>query len=280
MVVLGKRDLRSKALTFFRVFMVLMCGVPAFPTQGWAINDLERTWVHALVAMPSEKARESHYFRMDTDKGRKILGNYRGEKLPVLVYLHGCTGFSKRDRKFIRKIAERGFLVIAPDSMARAYRPRQCDPDSKRGGLSPWVFDFRQAEINYAVDQLWEKPWADWNNLFLMGVSEGGAATALYRGDFFRARIITQWTCQGAPLIRGLEAQPDVPVLAIVQRNDPWYQNKRTDQRGDCGAYFGIRSGSKSIILEDGKKHNVLKSAGVFEEVMEFLRENIGGSRR
>ena len=267
-------------MMFFRLSLVLMCGVLSFSSQVWAINDLERTWVHALVAMPAAKGGDTHYFRMDTDKGRKLLKAHKTKKLPVLVYMHGCTGFSKRDKKFIHRIAEQGFLVIAPDSMARAYRPRQCDPDSKRGGLNPWVFDFRQAEINYAIDQLWEKPWADWDNLFLMGVSEGGAATALYRGDFFRARIITQWTCQGAPLIRGLEAQPDVPILAIVQQNDPWYENKHTDQRGDCGAYFGNRPGSKSIILEDGKKHNVLKSSGVLEQVIEFLRENLGGPPR
>lgn len=267
-------------MTFFRLILVLMCGVLSFPSQGRAINDLERTWVHALVAMPAAKTGETHYFRMDTGKGRKTLDRYRGEKAPVVVYLHGCTGFSKRDRKFIRRIAERGFIVVAPDSMARTYRPRQCDPDSKRGGLNPWVFDFRQAEINYAVDQLWEKPWADWDNLFLMGVSEGGAATALYRGDFFRARVITQWTCQGAPLIRGLEAQSEEPILAIVQQNDPWYDNDHTDQGGDCGAYFGNRPGSKSIILKDGKKHNVLKGDKVFKEVMAFLRRNLSLSAR
>jgi len=199
-----------------------------------------------------------------------------GRRLPVVLYLHGCTGIEKSDRRIMRALSRVGFLVIAPDSMARQYRPRQCRPRKKTGGFSLFVYDFRQAEINFALQELRRHEWADKVNLFLVGSSEGGLAAAQYRGSAFRARVITKWTCHGSHLVRGLAAPPDEPVLAIVRKNDPWYDQKKTRQSGECGDFFGARPGSKSWVLETGRGHNVFNEARVTDEIVTFLVRNRG----
>jgi len=253
--------------------LVLAC-IAGNTVAAKSISDLERTWIHAPVATPANAAGRIAYFRMATKQGKTFFGEYQGGKKPVVLYLHGCTGFNSSDREIIQQIARAGYFVVAPDSMARQYRPRQCSGRKKKGGYSPFVFDFRQAEINYAIDQLWREPWVDWDNLFIMGISEGAAATALYRGHFFRARVITQWTCHGAPLIRGLEGPKDTPILAVVRKNDPWYNREGSGQAGHCGAFFGDRPNSESLQLEDGKDHNVMKDAGMLEKIIDFLNAN------
>ncbi|MDP6709593.1 MAG: hypothetical protein QF893_24915, partial [Alphaproteobacteria bacterium] len=132
------------------------------------------------------------------------LGAARGAKFPTVLYLHGCAGLDGLTP--LRAMARRGFAVVAPDSFARRFRPRQCDPATLRGGRNVYVFDFRAAEISYAVHRFRRLPWVDKQRLFMLGVSEGGLAVAQYRGDEFRARAITEWTCNGAPLVRGLGA--------------------------------------------------------------------------
>jgi dienelactone hydrolase len=265
----AKIGLRMKAL----VVVALLC-MTLGPAAAKAVSDLERTWVHASVAAPTDIPGVTAYFRMETKEGKAFFRQYQGGEKPVVVYLHGCRGFNSSDRKIIRQIAGAGYFVVAPDSMARRYRPRQCSGQKKKGGHSPFVYDFRQAEINYAIDQLWQQPWVDWDNLFIMGISEGGVATALYRGHFFRARVITQWTCHGAPMIRGLEGPKDTPVLAVVRKNDPWYNREGSGQAGHCGAFFDGRPNSESLQLEDGKNHNVMKDSGVIEKIIDFLNVN------
>ena len=102
-------------------------------------------------------------------------------------------------------------------------------------------------------------------------MAEGGVAAALYRGDAFNARVITQWTCHGAPLVNGIGAPPSTPVLAIVRSNDPWYDAEHTKaQGGDCGSFIDNRPGSASIVA-DGQIHDVMSDRELFARILEFL---------
>ena len=241
-------------------------------------SDLQLTWDRALVALPAmSKSGDPLITRMDD------LGRHRKEEpaagtvLPTVIYMHGCTGLGSGDRRFLRHLARHGYAVIAPDSMARRFRPWQCDPKTKTGGHNTYVYDFRQAEIGYALNRLPTIAWADRKDLFLVGASEGGVAAALYRGSDFRARVIAQWTCHGGALIRGLSAPADEPVLAIVRKEDPWYDANHTiNQEGDCGAYFGTRPHSKSIVLPSGHYHDVLRDEKALNAIYSFLDSQRG----
>ena len=159
---------------------------------------------------------------------------------PTVLYMHACTGL--KNLPALRAMARRGFAIVAPGSFARRFRPKQCDARSPRGGRSRYVFDFRQAESNYALTRMWSLPWIDARKMFLMGAGEGGLAAAHHRGASFRARVINAWTCHGSALVRGLAAPADEPVLALVDANDP-RPGTCAAARAACPVIAGVISG-------------------------------------
>ena len=261
-------------MKIFVVIVTLLFMLPPLSPALAAKSDLELTWLEAMVAVPKKKGDEIKMGKMKSNDAKDPLKKHRKEPLPVIVYLHGCAGFEKTDKKAIKALAKGGYIVVAPDSMARKFRPSQCSTGAKSGGANPFVFDFRMAEISYALQQLSRSEWADFKNLFVVGVSEGAVAVAHYRGDYFRARVMTQWTCQGSPLVRGLSAPPATPFLAVVQKNDPWYNQEGSKQAGDCGSFFDPASGSRSIVLDDGKKHTVMKEEEILGEIIRFFDQH------
>jgi dienelactone hydrolase len=237
--------------------------------------DIELTWQNAVVALPPSRGGEEPFIGRLSDSGvlARVASYPAGTKLATVFYLHGCTGLGKF--KFFRTLARAGYAVIAPDSMARRFRPLQCDPGTRTGGFNLFVYDFRLTEISFGLNRVHRLPWVDRNNLFLIGISEGGVAAALYRGDEFRARVIAQWTCSGASIIEGLGAPPDEPVLAIVHADDPWYDPQQTNlQKGDCGAFFGARPGSNSYVLSGGAQHDIFTTEQSLNAILDFLKRN------
>ena len=249
------------------------------PTQEEFESDIARSVDHAMVFLP-RGTKEPLAGRMGSPQIAEALARVDPrEPLATLIYMHGCTGLGDFD--LLNAIAQRGFAVVAPDSFARRYRPMQCDPKAHVGGRNVFVFDFRMTEVSYTLHRLRQLPWVDHQRMFLAGTSEGGVAAALYRGDDFRARVIAQWTCQGAPLVRGLAAPLGEPVLAVVRADDPWYDPRRTPgQRGDCGAYMEGRPRSESVILRNGPGHNVFDDPKALSRVLEFLTEELLATRK
>ena len=234
--------------------------------------DIERTWSEAIVALPAESATADPLVARLSSASveRRLRVIAARTRLPVAIYLHGCTGVGNLN--FLKELAATGVVVIAPDSFARRYRPLQCDPKTKTGGRNLFVYDFRLAELTFALERLGEAPWADLNNLFLVGNSEGGVAAALFRGDVFNARVITQWTCQGAPFVRGIAAPEGTPILAIVRENDPFYDARNTPaQQGNCGAYLDGRPASRSVVLAAGEVHDVYNEPAAVQTILDFI---------
>ena len=242
-------------------------------------SDIERTWGEAVVALPPAGAAGPALGRMGAPETREWIARHgRGVRLPTVLYMHGCTGIG--NFAFFERLAEAGFAVIAPDSMARRFRPLQCDPETRTGGFNRFVYDFRQTEIAFALDRMAALDWIDRDNLFLVGTSEGGVAAALYRGGEFRARVIAQWTCHGAAIVEGIAAPPRVPVLAIIRSGDPWYGADRArGQQGHCGAFMDGRPDSRSIVIEgEGEAaHDVYDSTENVETIVRFLTARRNG---
>lgn len=260
-----------KFLTLIALGCIGLMASACASSLGWDQgSDLERTWDEAILVLPANNGEEPSVENLKNVKITTELARIApGRRWPVVVYMHGCTGIG--NFSFFQRIARAGYVVVAPNSMARRYRPLQCDPRSKTGGYNLFVYDFRMAEISYALQQLSQAPWSDSENLFLIGASEGGVAAALYRGNAFNARIIAQWTCQGAPLVRGIAAPPETPVLSVVRADDPWYDPTRAvNQRGDCGTFLNGRPESRSIVAR-GTEHDVLKDVQLVQQMVEFL---------
>ena len=240
-------------------------------------SDIERTWRKAVIALPPARSESPVIARMNDRQMREQIAQYGSRvRFPVVLYMHGCTGIG--NFLFFKRLAEAGFVVIVPDSLARRFRPLQCDPETKMGGYNRFVYEFRQTEIAYALDQMAKIDWVDHGNLFLVGTSEGGVATALYRGHEFRARVITQWTCNGAPIVEGIAAPIHVPILSIVKSEDPWYSTDRTrGQQGHCGQFMDSRPNSQSIVIGGEARHDVYDSFENVELIVRFLTGHRNG---
>ena len=248
--------------------LVLMAALLSACTAfGKVSGDLQKTWDRAIVRVPWSDQRISSNDLLNP-------GDEQVARFPVVLYLHGCTAFQTSEEDFGRLLASEGFVFIAPNSMARSYRPLQCDPETSTGGFNRFVFDFRMAEISYAVQQLQSFRWVDQEKLFLVGGSEGAVAAALYRGDEFKARVVFQWTCHGAPIVAGISGTAE-PMLAIINRQDPWYDAEHTrGQTGDCGAFFSGLESSQSMVFDIPGVHSLFERPRVRRAIVDFLNQH------
>jgi len=238
--------------------------------------DIVRTWNQALVVLPPGSGGDSPTMvrRSDRALARAESRLPSGARYPTVVFLHGCTGLGNFD--FLEDLGRQGFAVVAPDSFARRYRPLQCEPETQRGGRNLFIYDFRAAELTYALEHIHELPWVDLDNLFLIGASEGGVTAALFRGKVFGARVIVQWTCTGAPLVEGIDAPIRTPILSIVRQDDPFYAPANTPgQQGHCGLYMVGRANARSVVFPAAgadSAHDVLNDPEAQTAIAEFLR--------
>lgn len=274
----GRRVLRGWRAV--RLGAALLPLILAACSQGFSVpsgqSDIERTWSQAVVVLPpaasGQDPRVGRLSSREIRRATQIFAN--GPGAPTAVYLHGCTGIG--NYAFFDTLARAGYAVIAPDSFARSYRPLQCEPETKTGGNNLFVYDFRLAELTFALERMGDLDWIDFDNLFLIGTSEGAVATALFRAEVFNARVIAQWTCQGAPLVRGIDAPAGTPILSIVGVDDPYYDAANTpEQQGHCGAFMAGRPQSRSFILPEGAGHNIYDDPRAVGEIIAFMGEHL-----
>jgi dienelactone hydrolase len=231
--------------------------------MSWACaQDAELSWTKGQAYVPGA------FFSASPDSVSSE------KKLPALIYLHGCTGIHPpHDIAWAKDIAKLGFVVVLPDSMARNERKSNCDPVKKGGtNLFPKAYEYRQQEIGFALEQLQKKPWVDERNIFLMGHSEGGIATALSEHPGLRGLIISGWTCKNRnnPKFDGIRASMATPILVIASLEDDWRKGKPTE--GRC---MDSASGRNLIQIDlPGKEHGTYSSPLARESVAKFLKKN------
>ena len=234
--------------------------------------EMARTWEAALVRVPEGPGRSRAITTAE-------LADWRppdGAKVPVVVYLHGCSGIWEGTRHRIRLMADMGFVVVAPASFARRKYPQSCDVASNRGSLYRGTLRIRQNDARHAVEQVRALPFTDPSRVVLMGLSEGAITAATY--DFGAAsaqathRIVEGWTCNAGWLeYHGLKAGPDEPVLSLVAADDPWF---RLDfLKGDCGPKMQPANGSRSVVFDGplAETHELLEHEAPRAALAEFL---------
>ncbi len=167
--------------TILRLASIALACAFSAPAPGM---DVDTTWDKAVVFVPGSVGK--------TTPDKVAVNN----PLPVVIYLHGCTGINPRHDEgwgdFIRGL---GYVAVLPDSMARPGRRSNCDAKTKSGGYFLQANEMRLEEIGYALEQVKKSAWADTNNVYLMGHSEGGTAAARTKLAGFRGIIISGWTC-------------------------------------------------------------------------------------
>ncbi|RCK42535.1 dienelactone hydrolase family protein [Thalassospira profundimaris] len=234
---------------------------------------MERTWQAALVRIPAAPGQSRAITIPDLMK----LAATESAKYPAIIYLHGCSGFWSGIQDRIKFLADQGFVVIAPASLARVTYPRSCNVETREGGLFRGTVVLRRNDAGHAIERARELPMIDGNNIILMGFSEGAVVTATFKAQNerqrLRARIVEGWTCHAIwPEYRGILAPPDEPVLSLLGAHDPWYQDQWS--KGDCAKFLDPENGSKSIIYNTDSfadQHGLLETPTVQQNVLDFL---------
>ena len=257
---------KSTLLTSLAFFLV-MAGCATVGVGNAA--EVAQTWEEARVFLPPDVPAPSgtHPYLLPL-KPAKVPP--QDHPLPTVLYLHGCTGFIPwYDGNWAETLTAAGYAVVMPTSLAREYRPTNCDPATQRAGWAPQVHEMRLEEIKYALEHLRTLAWVDQRNLFLMGHNEGGIAAARWSGSEFNGHIISGWKCthpQG--WLFGVHAPRTTPVLAINHQNDPWYLGPLD---GACARRDHVRE-----IILPGSGHETHDSPQAREAVVQFLGEHTG----
>ena len=110
------------ALTFACSADAPMAVAQAAENQG---ANAAMTWEKADVFVPGR-------FLTTTPNKVKV-----DKPLPVVIYLHGCTGIADHDKRWGGFIKGLGYIAVLPDSMARPGRIPNCDPKKKRAWCLP-----------------------------------------------------------------------------------------------------------------------------------------------
>lgn len=255
---------RTMAATRTTLVAVALVAVVVPGCAGLGLDgaaELTRTWEAARVYMPG---RSFHY--------RPATVPAPTAALPTILFLHACAGFFWHDDQWAAILTGAGYGVVMPNSFAREYRPRDCDPATKRGGAFPGAQDMRREEIAYALDRLRNLLWIDARNLFLMGHSEGAGATALWNKPGFKGQIVSAWPCTHRlrPSIDGLWVPAAVPVLVLNFESDPWFPPGHP-MHGTCAAKFGRRQNATEVMLK-GSGHETVEEPRAREAVLQFLK--------
>ncbi|MEM7402227.1 MAG: dienelactone hydrolase family protein [Pseudomonadota bacterium] len=240
-------------------------------------QELERVWQASFIRIPL--ADGGVLKSTIADLIPKQIDN--AKKYPTVVYMHGCSGFWSGTMHRIDFLAQNGFAVIAPPSFARKRYPKSCDINLVQGGLYRDTIKMRQNDAGYAIKHAKDLPWVDKNNVFLMGLSEGGITTATFyakdESKSVNARVVEGWTCTSTwDEYSGVRAPKTEPVLTLLGDKDPWFQNPYTN--GECTRFLNEKNGSKSIVYRKGNlsyRHELLEDDMVKKSVIHFLQQHL-----
>jgi dienelactone hydrolase len=268
---------------FFLSLAVLLCSC-ATMIHGHVKDpeELARTLHEAVISLPDLYLKSDDFPAQAVFEypAQAVFGNVKedlakslnGVKIPLIIYMHGCAGLGTSPYDDIPFLTQNKYAVLAPNSFARNYKPTSCNPLTHTGGLHREVLSYRLAEARYAHEIAKTLPWVNQRNIFMMGFSEGGIATAKYSHGGLAGRIILGWTCNAGWLeYNGLAGPKDEPILAVVASRDPWFIASWNP--GHCGEYMASRSNSESVVI-DASIHQVHALKEIQKKIIQFLEAN------
>ncbi|MBT4487628.1 MAG: alpha/beta hydrolase [Rhodospirillaceae bacterium] len=234
--------------------------------------DLSKAWDNGAISVPALAFADGYKRQGSIDVVLpKLAGAMKpGQKLPIIVFAHGCTGLASEGRKFIELVSANGYAVVAPSSLARPSRnfKAACNPRNKTFSALP--YHLRLAEMSEAYKRLLALPWVDKMNIFLAGFSEGGGTAVRYQGSEFKGIIALGTNC-GGPGHRGISAPLRVPVLVIYGNKDEW------SSQFDFHCHPQQHDGPSRLLRLQRSGHAVLHDPQAREAVLSFLSALRGG---
>jgi len=244
--------------TFYCLIFFNSVPANAFLVQGY---DISKAWDSAHVYVPS-KFLVKRVDNVEVDK-----------PLPVVIFLHGCGGIDEHGKKWAQILKSEGFIVVLPDSFAIPNREINCIPSSNTTNIGKVpVRDLRPAEAEFAMKMIQEQIWADKQNIFLMGHSEGGMGAFLTKEIGFKGVVISGFSCG---IRKKVGSDDTTPFIAINWEVDPYFSKDDTPQRQCSERPFWRNRTDKIEIILRGKGHPTAFEDLAKSSVINFLKVRI-----
>lgn len=109
-----------------------------------------------------------------------------GKRVPMVIIAHGLNGTADRCDAYAREIAKRGYSACCFDFCGT--------PESRSdAGDKPMTIFTEQTDLEDVFDEISQLPFVDRNNIFLMGMSLGGAVASMvatHKGGLIKGLIL------------------------------------------------------------------------------------------
>ena len=153
---------------------------------------------------------------------------------PAVILMHGCNGLgwgtTRSMALHVDNLVDAGFVTLVVDSFTSRGIGSTCTSASKMAEATV----FRQYDAVHAMRYLQDEPVVDPENIFLMGMSQGGSVAAKLAGDrwsnnikgdvldenptrsWFRAIVAYYPWCPHVP------NRLETPLLVLSGKEDDW----------------------------------------------------------
>ena len=242
-------------------------------------DEVVRTLDNSLLEIPVMYLKKGNsislggYFKDAKSEFDKISSE---NQIPLVIYLHGCDGIRNEALRDMEFLVSNNYAVILPDSFARNFRPKGCNPSTKKGGFFRGALNMRLAEARHVHEVAKTLPWVDKHKIFMMGHSEGGITTAKYARGGLAGRIIMGWGCHaGWAEYAGISGPKDEPIISFIASKESWLTGVNVS--GDCGSFMSFRPNSESIVVDvSTPTHWIGYDPEVKKKILQFLKANSG----
>lgn len=253
--------------------------------------DFEQSLKRAVIGIPGSmlQSGNDYYGHYEDLEGLELV---QDKKAPVVVYMHGSGQAIDRSGDFPRLkwdygyaewITQAGYIFVAPDSYGMKDRPSFSSPVPKE--YYEHVHDIRQAEIAQAAKSLVEQSFADLDEMYLLGVSEGAMAAARYHGKEFKGRLVLSWGCEPGyftdfPKVGARSRDPFLNIMGYRDfyfGKDGPYNTRYANNTGNCAAHLSMGNYKNArVIIYPESTHGVTYNQHMKGDLLGFLSYWIG----
>lgn len=226
-------------------------------------------WVHTPESLAELVSQADVFLPARATGGTDFFGKFKdlpastGQRVPVMLFLHGSSGLSLAAiQDYQRWLGSLGIASVAPNSFALPGRVSYKSPIDK--AAYERIHELRASEIAPALAAILKQPWAEPERLVLAGSSEGAVPVARYAGKAFAARIIYAWSCEPNYFVESpRNALGDgKPVLNVISASDPYFSRTNSwlgndEASGHCGKALKGQ-GAASVVLLPDAPHTLL----------------------
>ena len=245
----------------------------------------------ALVGVPGSMLQSGEDFYGHYED-LKDLSFVAGKKSPVVVYMHGSGQAIDRsgdipklkwDYGYAEWITQAGYIFVGPDSYGMKDRPSFSSPVPKENYEQ--VHSIRQAEIAQAAQSLVNQDFANTDEMYLLGVSEGAMAAARYHGKEFKGRLVLSWSCEPGyftdyPKVGARSKDPFLNIMGYRDfyfGKDGPYNTGYAKNTGNCAAHLSMGNYKNArVIIYPESTHGVTYNQHMKGDLLGFLSYWIG----